>query len=62
MALKITYVICYFIFQLVLLIGAVLIPVYITPGYYWWTAYFIIGSLINAHYFGERMDKWSEDG
>ena len=45
---------------LCLLFGAVLIPIYITPGYYWWTAFFILLLLALAYEFSARLDSWTE--
>jgi len=44
--------------QLVMLAAAVLIPVYVTPGYYWWTAFFVFLVAIDGYALGLRMNLW----
>lgn len=55
--LYLTYV---FIFQLILLAGAVLIPIYLTPGYYWWTAFFLMLLVATSANVSKRIDEWNE--
>lgn len=44
--------------QLVMLGAAVLIPVYVTPGYYYWTAFFVFGVICDGYMLGKRMNLW----
>ena len=39
--MKITYIICVFLTNIFYLLMAVLTPIYLTPGWYYWTAAFI---------------------
>ena len=49
-----------FIFELILLAGAVLTPIYLTPGYYWWTAFFLMLFVATSESVGKRIDEWNE--
>ena len=62
MGIKITYIICYTICQIILLIGAVLIPVYITPGYYWWTIFLLLVMVCDSINFTKRLNSWEGMG
>jgi len=59
---KATYIVCSMIESLFLISLAVAAPIWITPGYYWWTALalFLIGSSGNA--FGKRLNSWGGMG
>lgn len=57
--MKIAYIVCTLIFQIFLLTGMVLIPVYITPGYYWWTALFFVVLIISSETASDRINYWS---
>lgn len=56
--MKSTYLICSLILEIVLLGLAVFAPIYITPGYYWWTAFAIFLMVVNAMGFSDRLDTW----
>lgn len=55
---KIAYMILAVIFSLTLLTAMVLIPVYITPGYYWWSGLLFLLVLISSNGAATRMDEW----
>ena len=55
-----TYIICSTVLDIFLLLGAVLIPIYITPGYYYWTAILIFMFLSAGNSFSKRIDKWEQ--
>lgn len=59
--MKVAYIIMSEISALALLAGAVLIPVYITPGYYWWSALFLLIFLVMGSSYADRLDKWEND-
>lgn len=61
-ALKITYIICSLVSDLALLAGAILTPIYATPGYYWWSALLIIFMIASSVGFTERLNGWKEIG
>lgn len=54
--MKITYLIALFLEQMILLSGAVLIPIYITPGYYWWSAFALIVYFVTANAANSRLN------
>lgn len=58
-SLKIAYIISMSVGQILMLAAAVLIPIYITPGYYWWTAFFIIMVMGDGVMIGKRMNLWT---
>jgi len=59
---KVTYIVCTMIEDLFLLSLAVAAPIWITPGYYWWTtlALWLIGA--NGNAFGKRLNSWDGMG
>jgi hypothetical protein len=61
-AVKVTYIICSLIFDLVLIGLAVASPIWITPGYYWWTGFSIIIMMANSSSFTQRLNTWGDCG
>lgn len=61
-AVRITYLICDLIQTLVLLALAVASPIWITPGYYWWTAFAIVILLLGSVSFAKRLNSWEGMG
>ena len=53
-----TYVICSNVSQLAMLAGAILIPVYVMPGNYWWTGVLSVLVVVDGIGLGKRMDLW----
>lgn len=41
------------------LIMAVITPIYLTPGFYYWTAGFIILFVLTAGRISDRINEWS---
>ena len=56
--MKAAYIAFITISDIFLLLFAALAPVYITPGYYWWTALALLFIVSNSVAFTKRMDKW----
>lgn len=49
---KTTYIICTLIMEIFLITLAALSPIYLTPGYYWWTAFglaMLVSVSVKAH-------------
>ena len=61
-ALKITYLVCDLVLGLVLLALAVFSPIWITPGYYWWTAFAIILMMGQSVSYTKRLNSWDGMG
>lgn len=58
-AVKVAYIITSCVGQLFVLAAAVLIPVYVTPGVYWWTAFFVLTALTDGYELAKRMNLWT---
>lgn len=52
------FIICSFLYIAAGYAAAVLIPVYITPGYYWWSVFFMINNMIASQSFTTRMNTF----
>ena len=61
-AVRITYLLCDLATFLVLLALAVAAPIWITPGYYWWTGFSIFLMFSQSHAFTNRLDSWDGMG
>jgi hypothetical protein len=61
-AVRITYLICDLVISLVTLGLAVAAPVWITPGYYWWTAFAILLMFAQGVAFTKRLNGWGYMG
>lgn len=59
-SVKVTYIICQTICYLVLLALAVAAPVWITPGYYYWTLFGIFLMIAESYGFENRLDSWND--
>ena len=61
-SVKVAYIICTTILELSLLALAVAAPIWLTPGYYWWSAFalLMIGGVTVG--FTERMNSWGDCG
>jgi hypothetical protein len=61
-SLKIAYMVLSTITELVFIALAVAAPIWITPGYYWWTAFGIFMCLACSNGFTKRLNSWKEMG
>ena len=61
-AVKAIYILCNFFFCLALLALAVASPVWITPGYYWWTAFGILMLFLQGSCYNKRLNSWDGMG
>jgi len=61
-SLKITYMILSTITEVGFLAFAVAAPIYITPDYYWWTAFGIFMMFACSHGFTRRVNSWKDMG
>jgi hypothetical protein len=61
-AVKCTYIIRSFIFELAMLALAVAAPIWLTPGKYWWTLFAIIASVGQSRAFSDRLNSWKDMG
>lgn len=61
-SVRITYIVCDMIFSLALLVFAAVSPIWITPGYYWWTTFAILGLLSQGTAFTKRLNSWEGMG
>jgi hypothetical protein len=59
--MKIAYIFAVLILELVLLALAVFAPIYITPGYYWWTVFAIIVLTSSGASATRQLDSWDGD-
>ena len=57
-SVRIAYIVCHLVGSLALLLGAVLAPIYATPGHYGWSVFLIVISLLDGVAYGKRMDLW----
>lgn len=57
-----TYLICVMIEDIFLLLFAALSPIYITPGYYWWTGLALFFAISGSHAFTKRVNQWGDLG
>ncbi len=61
-ALKISYMVLSAICQLSFVALAVAAPIWITPGYYWWTAFGILMMFSASIGFTKRLNSWEQMG
>ena len=61
-SLKITYMILTTISMFLFLAVAIVAPILITPGYYWWTAFCIFMIFASSHGFTSRLNTWDAMG
>lgn len=57
-AVRITYLLTDLVLSLALLALAVAAPVWITPGYYWWTSLAIFMMFCQSYAFTKRLNSW----
>jgi len=57
-SVKITYMVLSFIEYAFLFAFSVAAPIYVTPGYYWWTAIGIYLMYECGCAFGRRLNSW----
>lgn len=61
-SVKIAYIIVMEVSEIFLICMAIAAPVWITPGYYWWTAFGIILMFSASICFTKRLNSWSDFG
>ena len=54
-----TYLICQAVLMMFNMLAAMLTPIYVTPGWYFWTAFFIIVALLQGSQISNRIDEWN---
>jgi hypothetical protein len=57
-AVRVVYLVCTLIETLALLLLAMIVPVWITPGYYWWTVVCFVLLAGSGHSFTKRVNDW----
>lgn len=57
-SVRITYMVCHTVFVCLMIVLAMLAPLYITPGYYWWSILLVVFALADGVVYGKRVDKW----
>lgn len=55
---RVAYIVCSTITEVMLLGLAVAAPVWITPGWYWWTVFAVLLMLCRSLAFTERLNSW----
>lgn len=58
-SVKVAYIWASCVGQMCVLAAAVLIPIYLTPGSYWWTAFFLLTALTDGYALAKRMNLWT---
>jgi len=61
-SLKIAYLALQTICELFFFTAAVVIPVWVTPGHYWWTAMFLILAIAASFGATKRVNSWGDMG
>lgn len=61
-SVKVVYLICCSVGNIFFLLMAVITPIYLTPGYYWWTALFIFFVVSQSKNVSKRMNSWEGFG
>ena len=61
-SVKIAYIIVSFIGDIFYLSAAVATPIWFTPGWYWWTAFFIILAAASSCGLTQRLNSWGDFG
>ena len=57
-SVKIAYIVCLCVLDIFVLSAAIITPVYITPGNYWWSVILILLLLMSGFSFSHRLDRW----
>ena len=57
--MRITYLILVFLTQVILMVVVVLAPIYITPGWYYWSVGFGIVFFASSYALGQRINEWN---
>lgn len=57
-SVKITIIIAVMLSEMFYLTMALVAPLHITPGWYFWSAFFIALTVFQAFTFGSRLDSW----
>ena len=61
-SVKITYMILITIMELSLFTTALLAPIYLTPGWYFWSVFSLVLMLLCSYGASERMNSWADFG
>jgi len=61
-SVKIAYIVCSTVFELAFLFLAVVAPMWITPGLYWWTAAAVFLMACTSKGFTDRLNSWKSFG
>jgi len=61
-SVKIAYIIVSLIGDIFYLSAAVITPILVTPGYYWWTAFFLILAMATSCGLTKRLNSWGDFG
>lgn len=61
-SVKITYMILITVMELFLFTTALLAPIYLTPGWYFWSVFSIVLMLLCSYGASTRMDSWGTMG
>jgi len=54
-----TYLILVFLTQMIFIAIIILSPIYITPGFYWWSILFFILLLASGSKASDRINEWN---
>ena len=58
-SVRVAYIVCHTIGRLCMLAGAMLAPLYITPGHYGWSVLLVVFAALDGTAYGKRMDLWT---
>ena len=61
-SVKISYIVCTMLTEAMFFVAALLAPIYLTPGWYWWTAACIFLMLATGRGFTKRVNCWDGFG
>ena len=61
-SVKITYIICSCVFELMMVAIIFLAPTYLTPGWYWWSVFATALLVASGQGFSERLNSWEGMG
>ena len=59
--MKTAYIYADLVYSIFLIVFAAVAPVWITHGYYWWTAFAILGLIVQSHAYTQRINKWEDE-
>lgn len=59
---RVAYLWSMLVLDIVFLAIAIGTPVWVTPGYYWWTAFALLSLIGQSHAFNKRVNSWGDLG